>query len=459
MNSAARIPASLTIGAVFAAGSVLYAQPCQDQWALIPPPQGEVASLTLIDLGSKPELYAYTQYFPLGSGVIAPTILRWNGSGWDAFAPVTFGGNASAFEVFDDGTGPAMFVGGEFGSVNGVVSPSLIRWDGVSWRPVPTGWGAAYTLVNNMCAYDDGSGMALVVGGWFPGGVAGIPTSHIARWDGTNWHGFGTGLTGGNGGVGDIEVYDDDGPGPNPPALYVGGWFTWAGGMFAPGLARWDGRQWHALGSGIQGGGPVRALCVYDDGADPALYVGGAFVSAGGVPGTRGLARWDGASWSSVAHPILIQFGFLPGVSSLYVFDDGVRGPGLIAGGEFTTIGGVNVPRLARYDGSAWSGLGDGPLSWFTHMTRFDEGPTPTLWVNAAFEIAPGQYTGIGRYQYVCEPCYPDCDGSGTLTIKDFTCFQSKFVAADPQADCNASGTLTVADFSCFQTKFVAGCP
>ncbi len=55
--------------------------------------------------------------------------------------------------------------------------------------------------------------------------------------------------------------------------------------------------------------------------------------------------------------------------------------------------------------------------------------------------------------------CYPDCNGSGTLTIADFGCFQSKFAANDPYADCNQNGTLTIADFGCFQSKFAAGCP
>ncbi len=55
--------------------------------------------------------------------------------------------------------------------------------------------------------------------------------------------------------------------------------------------------------------------------------------------------------------------------------------------------------------------------------------------------------------------CYPDCDGSTTLTVADFACFQTKFVAGDPYADCNGAGGLTIADFGCFQTEFVAGCP
>ncbi len=55
--------------------------------------------------------------------------------------------------------------------------------------------------------------------------------------------------------------------------------------------------------------------------------------------------------------------------------------------------------------------------------------------------------------------CYADCNGVGGLTIADFGCFQTKFVAGDPYADCNSVGGLTIADFGCFQTKFVAGCP
>ncbi|MFM9995878.1 MAG: exo-alpha-sialidase [Phycisphaerales bacterium] len=57
-----------------------------------------------------------------------------------------------------------------------------------------------------------------------------------------------------------------------------------------------------------------------------------------------------------------------------------------------------------------------------------------------------------------CE-CYADCNGSGTLTVADFGCFQGRYVLSDPYADCNASGTLTVADFGCFQGKYVLGCP
>ncbi len=64
-----------------------------------------------------------------------------------------------------------------------------------------------------------------------------------------------------------------------------------------------------------------------------------------------------------------------------------------------------------------------------------------------------------GPARIVVDTCYPDCTGEGQLTIADFGCFQTKFVAGDPYADCNGAGGLTVADFACFQTRFVQGCP
>ncbi len=76
-----------------------------------------------------------------------------------------------------------------------------------------------------------------------------------------------------------------------------------------------------------------------------------------------------------------------------------------------------------------------------------------------AHTIAPGQTRDEAWIADLGPVCYPDCTEDGQLTIADFGCFQTRFVAADPYADCNGVGGLTIADFACFQTKFVAGCP
>jgi hypothetical protein len=76
--------------------------------------------------------------------------------------------------------------------------------------------------------------------------------------------------------------------------LYAGGTFNSANGVPANYIAKWDGPQWSALGSGMNGG--VKALCVI--GSD--LYAGGYFTQAGGNDAAH-LARWDGSQWWPVA--------------------------------------------------------------------------------------------------------------------------------------------------------------
>ncbi len=93
-----------------------------------------------------------------------------------------------------------------------------------------------------------------------------------------------------------LEVFDDG----DGAALYAGGQFTAAGGVPANRIARWDGTSWSALSTGLEGSTApaVRALTAFDDGTGPALYVGGTFHIAGGrVSGYW--ARW-GRLWGDL---------------------------------------------------------------------------------------------------------------------------------------------------------------
>src|SRR5262249_19672618 len=138
-----------------------------------------------------------------------------------------------------------------------------------------------------------------------------------------------------------LTVYDDG----SGPALYAGGRFTTAGGVPANFIAKWDGTSWSALGSGIGGTFPsVPAPAVYDDGGGPALVAGGAFTTAGGVPANR-IANWDGTSWSALGS------GMNDLVLALTVYDDG-GGPALYDGGAFATAGEVGVNFIAKWDGT-----------------------------------------------------------------------------------------------------------
>jgi len=135
--------------------------------------------------------------------------------------------------------------------------------------------------IRALVVFDDGSGPALYAGGEFTQSD-GSPVSNIARWDGAAWFPLGEGM---DGVVWALTVFDDG----TGPALYAGGEFTQAGGNTANRVAPWDGVAWSPLGVGFNN--EVRTLAVYNDGSGQALYTGGLFTQAGGSPANR-VARW-----------------------------------------------------------------------------------------------------------------------------------------------------------------------
>ena len=86
-------------------------------------------------------------------------------------------------------------------------------------------------------------------------------------------------------------------------------------------------------------------LAVYDDGAGPALYVGGDFYTAGGVT-VNYIARWDGAAWSALSG--LFDTGVDDRVSALAVYNHS-SGPALFVGGYFMEAGGLPSDHIAEW--------------------------------------------------------------------------------------------------------------
>lgn len=288
-----------------------------------------------------------------------------------------------AMATFDDGTGPALYVGGFFTMAGGVPANGIAKWDGTSWTPLGAGVaGLSINTVAALAVWDDGTGPALYVGGSFSM-AGGTPANNIAKWDGSSWSSLGTGVVG-VGSANDVAAMEafDDGTGP---ALYVGGTFGAAGGVAAVHIAKWDGTSWSPLSSGMSGlFASVRDLAVFDDGGGPALYAGGAFSTAGGVS-TQSIARWDGSSWSSVGGGLA---GGLPdSVLALTVWDAG-GGPDLYAGGLFPTVGGVSANNIASWDGASWSQLGSGVGGPVQDMAVFDDGTGPALHATGNFGLA-----------------------------------------------------------------------
>jgi hypothetical protein len=102
-------------------------------------------------------------------------------------------------------------------------------------------------------------------------------------------------------------------------------------------------------------------------------------------------------------------------------------------------------------------------------VRRYDSGvvpfdpahPFPQLWISAETAQFGCNQNGFDlRARPV--PCYPDCDGSGSLNVNDFVCFMNAWAAGDPYANCDQSWVvpiLNVNDFACFQQFYAAGCP
>ncbi|MCB9137053.1 MAG: hypothetical protein H6642_01750 [Caldilineaceae bacterium] len=130
--------------------------------------------------------------------------------------------------------------------------------------------------------------------------------------------------------------------------LYAGGWFTAAGGMSASHIAKWDGTNWSALGSGM-GGADVYGVKALATDTNGNLYAGGYFYTAGDVD-VYHIAKWDGAGWTALGD------GADGAVMALTTDMSG----SLYAAGSFTTVDGVTANRIAKWDGISWAALGAG---------------------------------------------------------------------------------------------------
>lgn len=366
----------LLVGALACARASFAGARFQPQWTKdlfpIPGANSDVRAIAAFDDGNGPAVYVGGWLTAAG---LAHTggLARWDGEAWSRVGDY-FDGWVYALAVYDDGSGPALYVGGYFTTAGGQTAHNLARWDGTAWSGVR---GGTDYIVLSLTAFDDGNGPALFVGGLFTS-AGGKPVKHIARWDGESWSALGAGT---NGPVRALAEFDDG----SGPALYVGGDFARAGDAKANNIARWDGQTWSALANGTSGG--MTALTVLDDGSGPALYAGGWFTHADGVE-VNSIAKWDGHTWSALGE------GMDDPVQALAVFDDGT-GAALYAGGCFHEAGGTQARRLARWDGTDWSAVGGSlPHSSVVYALAVgDDGSGPGLYAGGLFTLA-GQ-TGV----------------------------------------------------------------
>jgi hypothetical protein len=260
-------------------------------------------------------------------------LAKWDGNGWSSLTgdPVSdLNGAARALAA----SGEDVYLGGDFTVVDGVRASRIARWDGHKWSALGRG-------VNGRVWAIAVRGKEVYVGGDFTA-AGGKRARGVAKWDGRNWFALGSGISGCKNAFEAPTVYALAVSGR---AIYAGGQFSRAGGVTVNGIAKWNGHAWRALGDGVRTGsydGVVRALALRGN----DLYAGGQFLTAGGV-GAYNIARWNGRRWSALGSGIR---GNLEKVLAI-----GVSGTDVYVGGMFTSAGGVSAPNIARWDGSGWS--------------------------------------------------------------------------------------------------------
>lgn len=217
----------------------------------------------------------------------------------------------------------------------------------MQWSPVGLGCDNTVKVIHR-----DQNANMLYVGGAFTT-AGGVAANFIAKSDGQNFSALGSGT---NGDVNALCL--------NGTKLYVGGGFTTAGGNAASNIAVLDTATltWSAMGQGFNGS--VNAIAVYNN----EIYAAGLFTASGLTP-VNYIAKWDGSAWVNVGT------GMDGYINVLTVYNNE-----LYAGGWFDNADGALVGNIARWDGSSWLGLDSGV----------------DFWVNALYVFGSDLYIGGG---------------------------------------------------------------
>lgn len=418
--------------ALIAAGNAV-AGNCRPQWqnAGTELQNATIYDMVVFDDGTGPALYVGGVFQVLNGA--ASHIARWDGSSWSVVGPDP-GGAIHALAVYDDGTGPALYAAG---MTKTVIKYQNGQWDHIGMFSAGFSMPELYSLTVHE---EPGKGPALYVGGFFTEVNFSIPAFGVARWDGAEW----SALPGSNSGVQALDVYESQHD--DEPMLYAG--FN--------GLSRWNGTSWSSVGID----GSVRALAAADSlevDSGPVLYVGGWFTSTGGQSGlpVNCVARWDGQTWSALGEGVTRETGTAR-VHALAMFDDG-NGPALYVGGYFDSAGGAPANNIARWDGAQWSTLGAGVNQsgdqWMTPaetLSVFDDGDGPALYVGGSFTGAPSMENYLTKWQG-CPVCIaPDLNCDGVVDVSDLLLLLAAWgqcpTGEDCPADMNGDGVVDVSD-------------
>jgi hypothetical protein len=365
--------------------------------------------------------------FASAGSVAAASIARWNGARWAPLGPglATTHGSAEVFAltVFQG----ELYAGGSFDTAGGQPIDTLARWDGSQWRPVGGGLGGPPTRKVLSFASD---GATLYVGGEFTG-AGGQPARNVAAWDGSAWRALGSGVgSTSTDGVHALAVFQGQ--------VFAGGNFVLAGGTPTRKIARWNGSAWLPLGLGIPDSSisvQVNALQVFGQN----LYVCGSFSEVdAAAKGTgifaQGVARWNGNAWSAVGGGGLFRNAF---GGQVYGIAATVHDGRLIVAGEFDHAGPISdhagnvvTEDVVAWDGTRFHAVGDG--------VGLGDGAAKTLaWNGSLWAVGGNLYAGE-----VVSPMLARFDGARWHTVGPLAASSRVEDAVVFQGQLHVAGTL-----------------
>jgi trimeric autotransporter adhesin len=253
-------------------------------------------------------------------------------------------------------------------------TPALAKWDGSNWVEFVNSPGDS-GIISKLAVF----GQQIVAAG----SLYGISHYAFAHWDGTQWRQQGQGIL-------NYDIQD---------LAWVNG-VVWVAGRFshpkASYLSRWAGGEWKSSfpQTTLAPAGRIQRLAVQNQ-----RLVGGGIFESRHLDSISLLAEWNGTGWVTAGPTFPEEMQYSVQVSALMmheantylairsqvassyqyklyvrmrdelVFLGSADGPifalcmtpqGLVAGGQFNTMAGIPVNRVALWNGQAWQPLGGG---------------------------------------------------------------------------------------------------
>lgn len=259
----------------------------------------------------------------------AKNLARWDGVNWDTIPGGQPNGSVGDIEVFNN----ELYICGWFDSVGNVPTCGIARWDGSSWQDVGN---------YDFAASGDLAEMEFYHGNLYVGGLFDDPQSNscrLAKWDGSSWQFMTNDLTGSIVDVRDFIVYDDE--------LYVSGLFYQAAGNAGNSIMRWNDTIWRDVGGSAgfysHNVPQVRQMYVHNG----KLFCAGNFEIIGGIF-AFGLASWDGTNWCGYNTSFTVNSQEC-GTINLAFYQDT-----LYVGGGFFIVDGDSMNGIAKWIGGGY---------------------------------------------------------------------------------------------------------